>query len=128
MSSLVFNDIVASFVIFFVYFQSSFSRVPGLSRDLLLPADLERLPTTMCPQNKHNSRLSQPPRFVKEKIRLPASLALTQPIHPRAEVVSNLSFASMRRPSFGRALPNRVFQIQPSTPLNEQMDGFFMAR
>jgi hypothetical protein len=49
-------------------------------------------------------------------------------LHLSAEVVRNPSLASVRRPSFWCALPNRVFQVQPSPPLDEQTNGCFMAR
>ena len=63
--SCVFNNILASFVLFFVFSGPRFSRVPGL---LQLFLALRSLPTTMCPQNDHNYRLAYIPGFVKRKM------------------------------------------------------------
>jgi len=68
MSFFVFNEMVALFVSFLFIFSSLFPEVQGPFRRPSRLVALRPLPTTMCPQNDHLSRLSQTSGFVKRKM------------------------------------------------------------
>jgi hypothetical protein len=69
MRLFVFNNILASIVSFFIYFQLPLSPSAPPSRHPLRRVSKRPSPTTMCPQNNHHCRLSQVPGFVKQKMR-----------------------------------------------------------
>jgi hypothetical protein len=66
MPVFVFNNILASFVLFRVFFATPV--FPGAGT-IALFLGVGSLSTTMCPQNDHNYRLPYVPGFVKRKMR-----------------------------------------------------------
>jgi hypothetical protein len=78
MGLCVFNNILASVVSFFIYFQLPLSPSAPPSRHSLRRVSKRLSPTTMCPQNNHDCRLSQVSGFVKQKMREKAKREASQ--------------------------------------------------